>query len=181
MGGFRARIGHGAAGLGAARLGAGMLALAIAIATAPVGHAAPQSVGPFASLEGWWGGEGRLRFKDGRTEQVKCRATYFVETEGNGLKQTIRCASGGGKIEVRSTVRHADGALTGEWTEAMYNITGTLDGAVTPRGFRVSVKGTSGSDLSANMDIIVKDARQMVEIQFFSETLIGLTLMLKKG
>lgn len=78
-------------------------------------------------------------------------------------------------------MRHADGKLKGEWTELMYNVNGVLDGEVTPRGYRVTVSGTEGTSLSANMDIIVKDKRQMVEIQFFSETLIGLTLMLTKG
>ncbi|HYD16201.1 MAG TPA: hypothetical protein VEA77_07365 [Hyphomicrobium sp.] len=163
------------------RVLAGVVAATLAVTSAPAVDAAPQAVGPFASLDGWWGGEGRLRFKDGKTEQVKCRATYFIEGEGNALKQTIRCASGSGKIEVKGTVRHADGKLSGEWTETGYNINGVLDGAVTPRGFRVTVKGTEGSTLSANMDIIVKDSKQMVEIQFFSETLVGLTLMLNKG
>lgn len=157
------------------------LAMTVAVTTAPAVDAAPQAVGPFASLEGWWGGEGRLRFKDGKQENVKCRATYIIEGGGNDLKQTIRCASGSGKIEVKGTVRHADGKLSGDWTETVYNVTGVLDGAVTPRGFRVSIKGTNGTTLSANMDIIVKDTKQMVEIQFFSETLIGLTLLLNKG
>jgi hypothetical protein len=158
-----------------------VLAIGLAAAGAPAVDAAPQAIGPFANLDGWWGGEGRLRFKDGKTEPVKCRATYFVESQGNVLKQTIRCASGSGKIELKSTVRHADGKLSGDWAEEMYNVTGVMDGAVTPRGFRVSVKGTNGTTLSANMDLIVKDTKQMVEIQFFSETLIGLTLLLNKG
>lgn len=168
-------------GRGSAQTLIALAAAALAVMAASVASAAPQSVGPFASIEGWWGGAGRLRFKDGKTEDVKCRATYFIEGEGHELKQTIRCASGSGKIEVRSSVRHADGKLNGEWTEAMYNVTGVLDGEVTPRGYRVSVTGTEGAALSANMDIIVKDKRQMVEIQFFSETLIGLTLLLSKG
>lgn len=168
-------------GTGLVRGGCAALALAGLAALAAIeARAAPQSIGPFASLDGWWGGKGRLRFTDGRTEDVRCRATYFVGEQGNELKQTIRCASGGGKIELKSVVRHADGKLSGDWKEEVYSISGTLDGAVTERGFRVSVK-TSQSTLSANMDIIVKDARQMVEIQFFSDTLIGLTLMLNKG
>jgi hypothetical protein len=157
------------------------MALVALTADAPTVRAAPQSVGPFVNLDGWWGGIGRLRFKDGKTEDVKCRATYFIEGEGNDLKQTIRCASASGKIEVKSTIRHANGKLNGEWHEAMYNINGRLEGDVTPRGYRVTVTGTENTTLSANMDIIVKDKRQMVEIQFFSETLIGLTLMLNKG
>ena len=80
-----------------------------------------------------------------------------------------------------SNVKHDAGKLSGEWTETVYNVTGDLDGEVTPRGYRVTVKGTNGTTLSANMDIIVRDKKQIVEIQFFSETLIGLTLMLNKG
>lgn len=145
--------------------------------SAPCSADAP---GPFASLPGWWSGAGRLIFKDGKEEQVKCRATYFVEPDGNDLKQTIRCASGSGKIEVVSNVKHAAGALTGTWTEMIYNMTGELTGEVTPRGFRVSVKaGDTG--LSANMEIMVRETKQLIEIQFFSETLLGLTLMLDKG
>ncbi|WP_072397178.1 hypothetical protein [Hyphomicrobium sp. CS1GBMeth3] len=158
-----------------------LAAVALVTAASPAVNAAPQQVGPFESLEGWWGGNGRLRFVDGKTEDVKCRATYFVEGEGHQLRQNIRCASASGKIEVKSTVRHADGKLSGEWTEEMYNVTGVLAGDVTERGYRVSVEGTQGSMLSANMEIIVRDKRQMVEIQFFSETLIGLTLLLNKG
>jgi hypothetical protein len=157
------------------------LAVVLAVTGAPAVDAAPQPVGPFTNLDGWWAGGGRLRFKDGKQEDVKCRATYFVAKEGNELKQTIRCASGGAKIEVLSTVEHGDGKLSGEWKESTYNVTGVLEGEVTPRGFRVSVKGTGGTELSANMDIIVKDERQIVEIQFFSDTLVGLTLLLNKG
>lgn len=144
-------------------------------------RAAPQSASPFSNLAGWWGGKGRLKFTDGKMEEVRCRATYFVEGEGQDLRQNIRCASQSGKIELKAQVRHSDGTLSGEWAEEMYNVSGTLDGGVTPHGFRVEVKSTNGSSLAANMDIIVKERRQLVEIQFFSETLVGLTLLLEKG
>jgi hypothetical protein len=42
----------------------------------------------------------------------------------------------------------------------------------------VSVKG---ENLNANMDIIVKGERQIIEIQFLDSSLIGLTLVLSKG
>jgi hypothetical protein len=156
------------------------LAAAIGLAILPSGPALASTTGPFAAIAGWWGGEGRLRFKDGKQEQVKCRTTYFVAASGEELKQTIRCASGSGKIEVTSNVAHNGGKLTGTWAETVYNLTGELSGEVTPRGYRVAVKGAD-SALSANMDIIVRDKKQIIEIQFFSETLLGLTLMLEKG
>jgi hypothetical protein len=161
---------------------AAALILAVAVGW-PLNASAPvlaSTTGPFAALAGWWGGGGRLRFKDGKQEQVKCRTTYFVGGEGNDLKQTIRCASGSGKIEVTSAVKHEAGKLSGTWVETVYNLNGELTGEVTPHGYRVSVKGSDATPY-ANMDIIVRDKKQIIEIQFFNETLVGLTLLLERG
>jgi hypothetical protein len=49
---------------------------------------------------------------------------------------------------------------------------------VTERGLVVTVKG---DDLNANMDVIVKDNRQIVEIQFHNTSLIGITLVLTRA
>ena len=111
---------------------------------------------PFDKLVGRWVGEGRLGVRDNATEQVKCRVTYLLPSPTDQLQQTIRCASGSGSIEVRSFVTHAAGALTGTWTELVRNMSGDLTGTVTPRGFRVNVKGEG---LHANMDIVILGAR----------------------
>lgn len=139
--------------------------------------AAADSPSPFDKLAGRWTGEGRLGVRNGNTENVKCRVTY-IPSGDDQLKQTIRCASAGGSIEVQATVAHAAGAITGSWNELVRNMQGEVSGTVTPNGFRVSVKG---QDLNANMDIIVKGARQIIEIQFIDSALIGLTLVLSKG
>src|SRR5512137_1756509 len=90
----------------------GALALAVAVgsclATSGIGAAkaadaqAAALSGSLANLPGRWAGEGRLGFKDGKAESVTCRATYFAATDAPGLKQTIRCASASGKIELKS-------------------------------------------------------------------------------
>jgi hypothetical protein len=133
---------------------------------------------PFRELPGRWVGEGRLGLKNGKTEMVKCRATYFLSEDGNNLRQNIRCASQSGKVEVKSSVKNTDGALTGTWNEIIYNLGGELTGSVTPRGFRIKVEGAG---LTANMDVIVMELRQVVEIQFFDSTVRGLMLILTKG
>lgn len=133
---------------------------------------------PFEKLSGRWVGEGRLGVRDNATEQVKCRVTYLVTDSTDQLQQTIRCASGSGSIEVRSTVTHAAGNLTGTWTELVRNMHGDVTGTVTPRGFKVNVQGEG---LKANMDIVVLGAKQVIEIQFIDSSLIGLTLILTKG
>lgn len=134
--------------------------------------------GALAGLPGLWTGQGRLGFKDGKAETVTCRATYFAATDAPGLKQTIRCASPSGKIELKSRLEEKEGALSGEWSEEMYNLKGALQGNVTERGLKVTVKG---DDLNANMDVIVKDDRQIVEIQFHNTSLIGITLVLTRS
>ena len=50
---------------------------------------------------------------------------------------------------------------------------------MTPKGFRVVIKGSS---LTANMTIVlIGDTKQVVEIQFIDSALIGLSLVLQKG
>ena len=66
-------------------------------------------VSPFEKLAGRWVGEGRLGVRDNATESVKCRVTYILASGQDQLKQTIRCASAGGNIEVQSVVSHSGG------------------------------------------------------------------------
>jgi hypothetical protein len=133
---------------------------------------------PFAQLLGRWTGEGRLGIAGSKAEAVKCRVTYIEGATVDDLEQTLRCASAGAKIEVKSQIRHTAGAISGTWTETVYVLSGNITGEVTPKGFRVTVRGT---DLTANMDILFAGARQVVEIQFLHSSLIGLTLVLQKG
>lgn len=157
------------------------LTLAAILSFAPNFAAAAPPGSAFASFPGRWTGEGRLGFKDGKTEAVTCRATYFVDETSGDLSQNIRCASPSGKIEVKSHVSEKDGLLSGTWNELIYNMSGELTGKVTKAGFLVAVRGTGESDLNATMDILVKDTRQIVEIHFNSSTLLGLTLVLAKS
>ncbi len=145
-------------------------------ATLPRAGAAEPST--LAALAGRWVGEGRLGIKDNPPESVKCRATYFVEGGEASLKQNIRCATAGGSIEVKSEIANSAGALTGAWSETIHNLSGTLAGEMKPNGIHINVKGDG---LNANMDIVVQSNKQIVEIQFFDSTLIGLTLVLTKG
>jgi hypothetical protein len=167
--------------MGAARRlgGAGLLMVAACgLALRLAAPAAAVGVSPLEGLAGRWVGEGRLGAKGNSTEQVKCRVNYVYTKESDELKQSIRCASAGGNVEVQSSVSHADGKLTGTWQELVRNWSGDLTGVVTPRGFKVQVRGES---LAANMDIIVIGKRQVVEIQFIDSSLIGLTLVLERG
>lgn len=170
----------GAAGRAALRLcGVGLLlAAAWGLALRAVTPASAVDVSPLEKLAGRWVGEGRLGVKGNATEQVKCRVNYVYRKEADQLKQSIRCASAGGSVDVQSVVSHAGGKLTGNWQELVRGWSGDLTGAVTARGFKVQARGES---FTANMDIIAIGARQVVEIQFIDSSLIGLTLVLQRG
>jgi hypothetical protein len=158
------------------RFATALVSLVWLIASVAPGFAADAS--PFKDLPGRWVGDGKLGLKEGKIETVKCRATYFLSDDGSELKQNIRCASASGNIEVKSVVTYKDSKLSGSWNELIYNLGGDLSGTVTPRGFRIAVHG---SGLTANMDVILLNGKQVVEIQFFESALRGLTLVLQKG
>lgn len=133
---------------------------------------------PFLKLAGRWTGDGMLGFKSSPPERVKCRATYFLNDAKDELKQTIRCATASGNVEVISNIKNEGGKLSGHWQETTRNFAGDLKGEMTEKGLRITVEGT---DLNANMDIVVKNNKQVVEIQFVNTALVGLSLIMTKG
>lgn len=152
--------------------------VASVVASQPSAIAAPSAAAwPPPNIVGLWTGEGKLAFREGKFETVKCRVTYFADATA-GLKQTVRCATAGAKIEVKSEIAEIDGALTGKWEETVYNLAGDIAGKQTERGFRVEVRSDT---LSANMDLMLKDQMQVIEIQFLNSTLLGLSIILTKG
>lgn len=137
-----------------------------------------QDQDPFAKFMGRWVGEGRLGIRNGSTEQVKCRVTYTKGEVARQVQQSIRCASAAGSIEVKSEVSHNGEELSGTWKELVHDLQGNVSGKVTDKGLRVRV---SGQGMTANMTIILRDGRQIIEIQFIDSALIGLTLWLTQG
>jgi hypothetical protein len=148
-------------------------------AALPIAEANAVTASPFAPLIGRWSGAGMIGYKASPPEKIKCRATYIMSDAQDELKQTIRCATSGGNVEIVSNVKEAAGKLSGHWKETIHNFEGDLTGDVTPKGFRVVVRS---ADVTANMDIIVDNAMQAVEIQFVdSSSLRGVTLVMSKG
>jgi hypothetical protein len=154
-------------------------ALLFFAAAIPLRDAEAVTASPFAPLLGRWTGIGVIGYKASPPEKIKCRATYLLSDAQDELKQTIRCATAGGSVEIISNVKEAAGKLSGHWKETIHNFEGDLTGDVTPKGFHVVVQGT---DVSANMDIDVHGDKQAVEIQFVnSSSLLGMTLVMSKG
>ena len=132
----------------------------------------------FEPYLGRWVGDGRLGMRGGETEQVKCRVTYIRGATLASVKQSIRCASAAGSIEVQSEVTESEGILTGTWKEHLHDLSGDVTGTASERGLRLRIRS---QNFSANMSIALREERQVIEIHFIEGTLIGLTLSLTRG
>jgi len=153
--------------------------LCVAISLLLFASSARAESGPFAGLAGNWTGSGTILLGDGTRERIRCRAAYSVSAEGNGLQQSLRCASDSYRFDLSSNVTHQDGQLLGTWNEASRNMSGMLLGSA--RAGRFAVVVTSPS-FSANLTLTTRGDRQSVEISAPpGGQLTGVSITLSRG
>ena len=124
--------------------------------------ASAQSSGAFAGMAGVWSGNGTVALDNGQSERIRCRASYAVSRDGNGLNQTLTCASDSYKFDLKSNVIANGGALSGTWSESTRNISGNLQGRASGGHFGVVVSGPS---FSADLSLNTRGNRQHVTIR----------------
>jgi hypothetical protein len=122
--------------------------------------------GPFTGMAGVWTGGGTVTLDDGSTERIRCRATYAVGAGGNGLNQTLVCASDSYKFDLKSNVVANRGVLSGTWSESSRGINGDLEGRGTNGNFQVIV---STPGFTANLTLTTKGNKQSVVIRSESQ------------
>jgi hypothetical protein len=118
--------------------------------------------GPFAGMAGNWSGGGTVTLDDGSTERIRCRATYAVGAGGNGLNQTLTCASDSYKFNLSSNVVAQGGALSGTWSESSRNINGNLEGRGSSGNFQVVA---SAPGFTASIALTTRGNKQSVVIK----------------
>jgi len=101
--------------------------------------------GPFAGLAGNWAGAGVITLDDGSKERIRCRAVYTVT--GARMAMTLTCASDAYRFQLSADAADQAGAVTGTWSEATRNVTGTLQGRGGGGVFEV-VASTAGFNAS---------------------------------
>jgi len=139
------------------------------------GHA--QS-GPFAGLAGSWSGSGTIGTSNGERERIRCRASYAVNSGGNSLRQSLRCASDSYRFDLGTDVRHAGGDIHGSWSEATRGINGNLSGTV--RGSEIRAR-TDGPGFAANLAMSTRGHRQAVTIQATGGDITEVSITLGRG
>ena len=148
---------------------------AVAFLLAALAGTPAYAEGAFAGLAGNWSGSGTITLDDGSTERIRCRATYAVRTDGNGLNQSLTCASDSFRINLASNIIAQGTALSGTWSENTRNVSGNLEGRGGGGSFQVVA---SGPGFTANIALTTKGNKQSVVIKsdsVFRVTSISLT------
>src|SRR4051812_9302613 len=119
-------------------------------------------VSPFTAMAGSWSGGGVLNTADGNQERLRCRAIYDVAETGIELRLNLRCASESYNFDLASQVQYRGGAISGQWSEASRNATGTLVG--TAVGDHIEAAAQSQT-FSAALSLTTHGGRQTVSIR----------------
>jgi hypothetical protein len=117
---------------------------------------------PFAGLSGSWSGGGSLRSASGQRERIRCRANYQVDENGTRLRQSLRCASDSYRFDVSGNIAADGGALSGTWSEASRNVSGSVSGRVNDGQIHARI---DGAGFSANLIVSTRGDRQSVSIE----------------
>jgi hypothetical protein len=139
-----------------------LLAAAALLVGLVSGSASYAQSGPFAGMAGNWSGGGTVTLDDGSTERIRCRATYAVGEGGNGLNQTLTCASDSYRFNLASNVVSQGGTLSGTWSESSRGVQGTLEGRGGSGNFQVVA---TAPGFSANISLTTRGNRQSVNIR----------------
>lgn len=132
---------------------------------------------PFATLVGSWSGSGQVRLVDGKTEAIRCRASYTNKEGGAGLGLSLRCASASNKIEMLANLSYTSGDISGSWEERSYNATGSVSGFATASKLNLSITG----GVNGSMLVSVNGRAHSVSIKTDNPTLKGVDISLSKS
>lgn len=133
--------------------------------------------GPFTGYAGNWSGNGTISIADSGTERIRCKGVYTVDSSGNGLHQSIRCASDSYKFELSSDVLAKGNQITGNWSEASRNVNGSIEGSIS--GGDISALVTTNG-YAATFAVSLRGNKQNVNISSKGE-LRGVTMSLARN
>jgi hypothetical protein len=133
---------------------------------APVAYAqqstAEVTTRPFENLAGAWSGSGTITMKDGGHERVRCSGTYTVGSDGNTMRNELRCSSDSYKIEMTTDITQIGDQLAGNWTENTRHVAGRVSGRATPTSIHARAEGDTFTALLA---VTTHGDRQSISIQ----------------
>lgn len=141
-----------------------LIAAAVLLAAGMAASESSAQSGPFAPMAGNWSGGGTVMLDDGSTERIRCRAKYAPI--GPTMEMSLTCASDAYKFNLAANVRAEGSAVTGSWSEASRNISGSLQGRGGGGNFEV-VASTAG--FNANIGLKTSGNKQTVTMRADSQ------------
>lgn len=141
-----------------------LIAAAVLFVASISGSPSKAQSGPFANMAGNWRGGGTASLEDGSIERIRCRATYAPR--GPTMSMALTCASDAYKFLLSADVTAEGNMVTGNWTEASRNISGTLEGRGGGGNFQVLV---SAAGFVANLSLATRGNRQTISIRAQSQ------------
>jgi hypothetical protein len=137
-------------------------ALLLALALCTSQDHARAAAGPFAAaMAGSWSGGGMLTTANGMQERLRCRASYRPGGDGNNLDLSLQCASDSYNFSLAGNVSNRDGAISGSWSEASRNASGTISGEASGDSIRATARG---DNFSAGLSVTTQGNRQSVTL-----------------
>jgi hypothetical protein len=133
--------------------------------------------GPFAGMAGNWSGAGTVTLDDGSTERIRCRASYAVGAGGNGLQQSLTCASDSYKFNIVTNVTAQGSAVSGTWSETSRNINGNIEGHSSGGNFQVTA---TAPGFTAGISLTTRGNKQSVSIKAESQ-FRGVTISMSRS
>ena len=122
---------------------------------------ADAATGPFAAMAGSWSGGGTITMANGTQERLRCRASYSPAGDGNDLHLSLQCASDSYNFSLASNVANRGGTISGSWSEASRNASGTISGRASGDNITAVARGDS---FSADISLTTQGNRQAVTL-----------------
>ena len=141
-----------------------LMAAAVLFAAGIVTSESNAQSGPFAPMAGSWSGTGTVTLDDGSTERIRCRAKYAPI--GPTMEMSLTCASDAYKFNLAASVKAEGSAITGSWSEASRNISGSLQGRGGGGNFEVVA---SAAGFNANIGLRTSGNKQTVTLRADSQ------------
>jgi hypothetical protein len=136
----------------------GSLFVALTLAGCP----AFAAVSPFRAMAGTWSGGGTLSMADGEQQRLRCRASYDIAGRGDALSLNLRCASDSYNFDLTSNVEYRGGAISGQWSEATRNASGSIEGRAAGDHVEAAARG---QNFSADLSLTTRGNRQTISIR----------------
>jgi hypothetical protein len=141
------------------------------------GNTAQAAMSPFTAMAGSWSGGGVVNTTDGAQERLRCRASYDVSRSGAELHLNLRCASDSYNFDLASDVQYRGGEISGSWSEASRNASGTIVGHAAGDRIEASARGQT---FSANLSLTTRGHRQIVSIRPQGTNITSVSLALER-